>query len=128
MQSNGTDRTDEISKLAPSMRAREAAAHGFATGTAGDRKSADRYFDIAYSALDEVWANRAQQKDAPAVVEEVNEAAAQVDSISALKRAQALSDPSAQAIGMLAVARTVLGHQDPATAQQNVPARPGARK
>jgi hypothetical protein len=128
MQSNGVDRTEEISKLAPSMRAREAAAHGFATGTAGDRKTADRYFDIAFSALDEVWANRAEQKDAPAVVEEVSEAAAQVDSIAALKRAQALSDPSAQAIGMLAVARTVLGQQEPATAQQSAPVRPGAKK
>jgi hypothetical protein len=128
MQSNGVDRTEEISKLAPSMRAREAAAHGFATGTAGDRKTAERYFDIAFSALDEVWANRAEQKDAPAVVEEVSEAAAQVDSIAALKRAQALSDPSAQAIGMLAVARTVLGQQEPATAQQSAPVRPGAKR
>lgn len=112
MQNNGTDRSDEIAQMAPSLRAREAAAHGFATGTAGDRKSADRYFDIAFSALDEVWSNRAKQKDAPAVVEEVSEAAAQVDAVAALKRAQGLSDPSAQAIGMLAVARTVLGQQD----------------
>jgi hypothetical protein len=112
MQNNGQDRSQEISALAPSLRAREAAAHGFATGTAGDRKSAERYFDIAFSALDQVWSNRAEQKDAPAVVEEVSEAAAQVDPIAALKRTQALSDPSAQAIGMLAVARTVLGRDD----------------
>lgn len=124
MQNNGVDRTNDIAQLAPSLRAREAAAHGFATGTAGDRKSADRYFDLAFSALDEVWANRAQQKDAPAVVEEVSEAAAQVDSVAALKRTQGLSDPSAQAIGMLAVARTVLGQQDPSEMPQAAGKRP----
>lgn len=124
MQNNGTDQSDEISKLPPSLRAREAAAHGFATGTSGDKKSAEHYFDIAFSALDQVWANRAEQKDAPNVVEEVSEAAAQVDSVAALKRAQALSDPTAQAIGMLAVARTVLGQEDVPTAQNAPPGNP----
>jgi len=128
MQNNGQDRSAEISQLAPSLRAREAAAHGFASGTGGDRKSADRYFDIAFSALDEVWTNRAQQKDAPAVVEEVSEAAAQVDSVAALKRAQGLGDPSAQAISMLAVARTVLGQQDAPSAQNATPPPPASRK
>lgn len=126
MQNNGTDQSDEISKLPPSLRAREAAAHGFATGTAGDRKTAEHYFDIAFSAVDQVWANRAEQKDAPNVVEEVSEAAAQVDSVAALKRAQALSDPTAQAIGMLAVARTVLGQEDVPTAQNAPPRNPTA--
>lgn len=111
MGQRGQDRTDEISKLTPSLAAREAAAHGYAAGTAGDIKTADRYFDIAFSALDQVWNNRAQQKDAPAVIQEVSEAAAQVNAVSALKRAQGLGDPSSQAIGMLAVARVVLGQQ-----------------
>jgi hypothetical protein len=123
MENNGSDQSEQISKLAPSLRAREAAAHGFATGTAGDRKSADHYFDIAFSAADEVWTNRDKQKDAPAVVEEVSEAAAQVDAVAALKRSQALTDPSAQAISMLAVARTVLGREDAPTAENAPPPR-----
>lgn len=41
------------------------------------------------------------------VVQEVGEAAAQVDSMNALVRAQKLHDSSAQAIAMLAVARVV---------------------
>ena len=105
---NGQDRSESISKMPPSLRAREAAAHGFATGTAGDRKLADHYFDIAFSAVDEVWNERSKIENAPAVVEEVSEAAAQVDTVAALKRAQGLQDPSAQAIGMLAVARVAL--------------------
>jgi hypothetical protein len=100
---------DAIRTLPPSERARQAAAHGFASGTAGDRKSAERYFDMAFAATNEVWAQRTPQKNAAAVVEEVSEAAAQVDPVSALTRAQSLEDPSAQAIGMLAVARVVMG-------------------
>lgn len=116
MNNSSVDRTVELAKMPPSRRAREAAASGFATGTGGDRKMANRYFDMAFSALNDVWDNRSQQKDAPAVVEEVSEAAAQVDPIDALKRAQRLQDPSAQAIGMLAVARVVAG-QDQSQAQ-----------
>ena len=107
MGNTGKDRTEAIRSLPPSQRARQAAAHGFASGTAGDRKSADRYFDMAFAAANEVWAKRAPEKNAAAVVEEVSEAAAQVDPVSALARAQSLDDPSAQAIGMLAVARVV---------------------
>ena len=47
----------------------------------------------------------------PAVVEEVSEAAAQVDPVAALRRSQALQDPSAEAISMLAVARVVVGKE-----------------
>jgi hypothetical protein len=94
------------------MRAREAAASGFASGTAGDRKAADHYFDIAFSSLDEVWSSRAKlNTSAPAVVQEVSEAAAQVDPTQALQRTQRLQDPSAEAIGMLAVARVVVGSE-----------------
>ncbi len=106
------DRTQELEALPPSMRAREAAASGFASGTAGDRKTADHYFDIAFSSLDEVWSSRASlSTSAPAVVQEVSEAAAQVDPTQALQRTQRLQDPSAEAIGMLAVARVVVGSE-----------------
>jgi hypothetical protein len=111
IDNKGKDRTEEISKMPPSLRAREAAAHGFAAGTSGDPKLADRYFDIAFSALDAVWSKRTPENNAPAVVEEVSEAAAQVNPVTALQRSQKLQDPSAQAISMLAVARTVAGQQ-----------------
>ena len=107
---NKKDRTDELQAMSPSLRAREAAASGFASGTSGDRKLADHYFDIAFSSLEEVWSARASLKtSAPAVVEEVSEAAAQVDAVEALQRSQRLQDPSAEAISMLAVARVVVG-------------------
>ena len=109
MGDDGQDRSDALAKLAPSLRARQAAAHGFASGTSGDRKLADHYFDMAFAAVDEVWDDRDKVENAPAVVEEVSEAAAQVDPVAALRRTQHLQDPSAQAIGMLAVARVALG-------------------
>lgn len=118
IDSRNVDRTAELNKMQPSRRAREAAASGFATGTEGDRKLAGRYFDMAFSALNDVWDNRVKQKDAPAVIEEVSEAAAQVDAIDALKRAQRLQDPSAQAISMLAVARVVAGQQNDVAADK----------
>lgn len=108
----GTDRTQQIEKLPASLRAREAAAHGFATGTEGDRKLAERYFEIAFGALGELWKARGTQGDVPAVIEEVSEAAAHVDAVAALARAQQLPDPTAQAISMLAVARVVVGAQE----------------
>lgn len=109
MADNGKDQTDILAALPASLRAREAAAHGFASGTAGDSKLAERYFDMAYSAVEQVWSDRSPQKNVAAVVEEVSEAAAQVDAVKALQRAQGLQDPSAQAIAMLAVARVVVG-------------------
>jgi len=111
MNQSGTDRIPELQKMAPSLRAREAAASGFASGTSGDKKLAGRYFDLAFSSLDDVWSARSEGGNAPAVVEEVSEAAAQVDAVDALKRAQHLQDPSASAIGMIAVARVVAGQQ-----------------
>jgi hypothetical protein len=110
--SNTADRTDELNSMAPATRAREAAASGFASGTSGDRKMADHYFDIAFSSVEEVWSDRSSSKtNAPDVVQEVSEAAAQVDPIAALQRSQRLQDPSAEAISMLAVARVVVGRQ-----------------
>jgi hypothetical protein len=111
MDAKGEDHTDALRAMPAAHRAREAAADGFAAGTSGDRKRAERYFDIAYSAVDEVWSARAKTNDASAVVEEVSEAAAHVDAVAALRRSQALEDPSAQAISMIAVARVVVGQQ-----------------
>ncbi len=103
-----SDRTDELNAMPPSLRAREAAASGFASGTTGaNRKDADHYFDIAFAALNDVWDNRAIVRDVHAVVQEVAEAAAQVDAVDALQRTRRLQDPTAQAIAMLAVARVV---------------------
>jgi len=101
------DQTQKLSGLPATMRAREAAAHGFAAGTSGDKQQARKYFDMAFSAADEVWDARTPETNAAAVVQEISEAAAQVDSINALTRAQKLRDSSAQAIAMLAVARVV---------------------
>ncbi len=112
LDSTREDRSEALRELPSSLRAREAAAHGFATGTSGDRKAADRYFDMAFAAVNEVWEQRSEQADASAVVEEVSEAAAHVDPVTALKRTQRLQDSTAQAIGMLAVARVVLAKQD----------------
>jgi hypothetical protein len=109
MSRRGEDRTEQLRNLPASLRAREAAADGFASGKAGDHDQASRYFDIAYGALNEVWSNRTPEKNVTAVIEEVNEAAAHVDSVAALQRAQKLEDPATQAIGMLAVARVVEG-------------------
>jgi hypothetical protein len=101
------DQTERLSGLPAIMRAREAAAHGFATGTSGNKQQARKYFDMAFNAADEVWDARTPETDAAAVVQEISEAAAQVDSVNALMRAQKLHDNSAQAIAMLAVARVV---------------------
>lgn len=109
---DSSDRTQSLQSMSPSMRAREAAASGFASGTAGDRKMADHYFDIAFSSVDEVWGNRASSGvNAAEVVQEVSDAASQVDPVAALQRSQRLQDPSAEAISMLAVARVVAGKQ-----------------
>lgn len=107
MSNRGNVRMDELMSLPPSLRARQAAADAFAAGTGGDRDGANRYFEIAYDALNEVWANRTPEKNVTAVVEEVNEAASHVDAMSALQRAQKLDDSALQAISMLAVARVV---------------------
>jgi hypothetical protein len=103
----GKDPTERLANMPASLRARQAAADGFAAGNSGNRKLATRYFDVAFSALDEVWAHRTPEKNAAAVVEEVGEAAANIDAVNALQRAQRLQDPAAQAIAMLAVARVV---------------------
>jgi ribosomal protein S20 len=107
MKDNGIDESDKLQKLPARQRAREAAAHGFAVGTAGQKQQAAKYFDIAFSAVDEAWDKRTPETNTAALVQEVGEAAAQVDSIKALTRAQKLRDTSAQAIAMLAVARVV---------------------
>jgi len=128
MSNGGADQTERLRGLPAPMRAREAAADGFAAGSSGNKQQAGKYFDVAFSAADEVWDARTQHADVPAnaqppdattktkmvstsdaasIVQEISEAAAQVDSVNALTRAQKLRDSSAQAISMLAVARVV---------------------
>lgn len=107
MGTKGADQTERLRGLPATQRAREAAANGFASGTSGDKQQAGKYFDMAFSAADEVWDARTPEANAAAVVQEISEAAAQVDSLNALARAQKLRDSSAQAIAMLAVARVV---------------------
>jgi hypothetical protein len=104
---NQSDQTERLRGLPAPDRAREAAAHGFAAGTSGDKKQASKYFDMAFSAVDEAWDARKPESNIAALVQEISEAAAQVDSVNALTRAQKLHDSSAQAIAMLAVARVV---------------------
>ncbi|MBV9670409.1 MAG: hypothetical protein JOZ43_05585 [Acidobacteriales bacterium] len=110
--SRGTDKTESLRAMPPTKRARAAAADAFAEGTNGrNRAQADKYFDIAFSALDEAWQSHAEGTNMTQAIEEVCEAAAQVDYVAALKRAERLSAPAEQAIGMLAVARVILGKQ-----------------
>lgn len=107
MAHNGSDQGDRLRSLPPTQRAREAAAHGFASATGGDKAQAEKYFDMAFSAADDAWEARSKETHAAEAVQEVGEAAAQVNSTNALARAQQLRDSSAQAIAMLAVARVV---------------------
>jgi hypothetical protein len=107
MSNNGADQSENLRKLPPSQRARQAAANGFAAGTSGRKDQASKYFDMAFAAADEAWDARTPQVDAASLVQEVGEAAAQINSMNALVKAQGMRDPSAQAIAMLAVARVV---------------------
>jgi hypothetical protein len=107
IEENGSDQSDRLRDLPAPERAREAAAHGFASAQGGDKEQAARYFDMAFAAADEAWDGRTAESDTSAVVQEVGEAAAQAGSLDALERAQKLRDSSAQAIAMLAVARVV---------------------
>jgi hypothetical protein len=107
MRNKGTDQSDRLRDLPPSDRARQAAANGFAAGTGGDMSQASKYFDMAFAAVDEAWEKRTPESNSAAVVQEVGEAAAHVDALNALARAQKLHDSASQAIAMLAVARVV---------------------
>lgn len=105
-------REAELKDMPPASRAREAAATAFAL-SAKDKRAANRFFDIAFAAVDEAWADRGsgeQANQATHMVEEVAEAAAQVDRVSALERAQGLQEPAARAIAMLGVARVAANH------------------
>lgn len=106
------DRSSEFQNLPDTLRAREAAAHGFARGSDGDLAAANRYFDMAFQAVDSAWSNREDTQDVSSLVEEVSEAAAQVDPLAALRRAQKLQEPTARAVAMLAVARVVFNRQN----------------
>ena len=58
MDSQGTDQTERLRSLPPTQRAREAAASGFASGHGRNKQQASKYFDMAFSAADEVWDSR----------------------------------------------------------------------
>jgi len=107
MANTGTDQTDRLREMPPSERARAAAAHGFAEGVDGDKAEAGKYLDMAFAAVDEAWDARSSETNPAALVQEVSEAAAQLDPVNALERAQRLREPTAQALAMLAVARVV---------------------
>jgi hypothetical protein len=84
MSDKSGDQAERLQGLPATMRARQAAAHGFASGTSGNKQQARKYFDMAFSAADEVWDARTPETNAAAVVQEISEAAAQVDSLNAL--------------------------------------------
>ncbi len=126
MKPAGSDqeRSDTLQQLGPGQRARQAAAYGFAASQSGDATSAEHYFDLAFSAAGELWDNRIPGQDAAGVLEEVSGAAAQVDPVAALGRAEKLQDPAAQAISMLAVAQVVFSRQERAPAQMATASAP----
>jgi hypothetical protein len=107
IDNKGSDQTDRLREMPSNERARAAAAHGFAEGVDGDKAQSGKYLDMAYAAVDEAWDARNAEANPAALVQEVSEAAAQVDPVNALERAQRLRDPTAQALAMLAVARVV---------------------
>lgn len=109
------DHTADLENEPAPRRAREAAAYGYAAANAGDKQLASRYFDTAFGALNDVWSDRLPGLNVAGLIDEVTEAAANVDPVEALKRAQRLQDSSAQALSMIAVAHTILNRQPPAT-------------
>ena len=106
-----SDHSNELSDEPAPRRAREGAAYGFAAGSAGNKQLAERYFETAFLALNEIEADRLPGLDVNTLVEEVSQAAANVDPISALQNAERLQDSAQRAISMLAVAQTVLTRQ-----------------
>jgi hypothetical protein len=107
------DRTADLESYPAPRRAREAAAYGFAAGSNGDTRLAQRYFDVAFNALNDVWSDQLPGIDVPSIIGEVSQAAANVDPVAALQRAQRLQDNSSQALSMIAIAQTVLNRQPP---------------
>ncbi|MGH9523076.1 MAG: hypothetical protein ACRD3E_11160, partial [Terriglobales bacterium] len=106
-----TDHSSELADYPAPRRAREGAAYGFAAASAGKKEMAQRYFEIAFSALNELWSDRLPGQDVGSLVEEVAQAAVSVDPSAALQAAERLDQPSAKAISMLAVAQAVLTRQ-----------------
>jgi hypothetical protein len=105
------EQLEDLNQLPAMDRAKQAASLGFSKGTSSrDPGIAAPYFDIAFSAADSAWTARTEEpatNAATSMMTEVCEAAAHVDAVSAFQRAQRLSDPTAQAICMIAVARVV---------------------
>lgn len=105
------DHAGDLENEPAPRRAREAAAYGYAAGSAGDQQMAARYFDVAFNALNDVWSDRLPGLNVAGLVDEVSQAAASVDPVEALKRAQRLQNSSTQALSMIAIANTVLNRQ-----------------
>lgn len=105
------DHSSDLADYPAPRRAREAAAYGFAAASAGKKEQAQRYFEMAFSALNEIWADRLPGEDVGGLIEEVAQAAVSADPAGALQAAERLDQPSAKAISMLAVAQAVLTRQ-----------------
>lgn len=99
--------TSSLAKLPPARRAREFAAYGFAAASGGDASGASEDFDQAFDALQDLWNSDSSNSDAVPVLDEVVQAAAHINVVQTLSRAQALPDPTAQALAMLTVAQVV---------------------
>lgn len=106
-----SDHTNDLDDEPAPRRAREGAAYGFAVGNAGNKELAERYFETAFSALNEIESDRLPGMNVNALVEEVSQAAASVDPIAALQHSERLQNSAQRAISMLAVAQTVLTRQ-----------------
>ncbi len=107
------DKSAELEDMPAPRRAREAAAYGFAAAQDGDNSRAQRYFDTAFAALNEAWSQHRPGEDVVGMVEEVSQAAAHVDPVQALSRAQKLLlETPAQAVSMLTIAQVVLAKQE----------------
>lgn len=106
-----SDHSADLEDYPAPRRAREGAAYGFAAASAGNKQMAQRYFDIAFSALNELWSDRLPGMDVGGLVEEVSQAAASVDPAAALQAAERLDQPAVKAISMIAVAQAVLNRQ-----------------
>ncbi len=66
MSQKGQDQTEAIKGMPSTLRAKEAAAAGFAEGTSGNKVQSAKYFDIAFSALDESWQSHPKGRISPA--------------------------------------------------------------
>lgn len=105
MTSGKQQDTDAISNFPAPRRAREFAARGFIAAKDHDLSTANRDFDAAFNAVQELWNSAPASADAVPVLNEVVDAAAKVDIVQTLSRAQNLTEPTARALALLTLAR-----------------------